>query len=113
MSTSRRCWPRSPHLADENVPLGRQLYSDELREEIRPRHAADETIAELARKTAIPFGQVKFFSTGGMKPKALKLVTPSCSRLGATSAARRERAARPPRAPSRRPAVIERRRQFP
>jgi hypothetical protein len=53
-------WPRpGSRLVDEQVPLGKQLYSDDLREEIRARHAAGESIPELALKTGIPFGQVK------------------------------------------------------
>jgi hypothetical protein len=59
------CWPRKgSRLEDEQVPLGKQLYSNDVHEEIRRRHAAGESIPELAFKTGIPFGQVKFMVSG-------------------------------------------------
>lgn len=62
--------PKNSRLVDENVPRERQLYSDGLREEIRARHAAGESIPELAQKTGIPFGQVKFMcGSHGEKPR--------------------------------------------
>jgi hypothetical protein len=65
-------WPRSPRL--ESVPVGRQFYSEDLREEIRARHAAGESIPELALKTGVPFGQVKFIcSTEGTKREPAEL----------------------------------------
>jgi hypothetical protein len=58
-------WPRKGSRL-EDVPLERQFYSDDVREEIRARHAVGESIPELALKTGIPFGQVKFLcSTEG------------------------------------------------
>jgi hypothetical protein len=41
------CWPRKGSRL-EDVPLGRQCFSREVRAEIRARHAAGETIPELA-----------------------------------------------------------------
>jgi hypothetical protein len=52
------CWPpRGSRL--ESVPTERRYYSEDLKAEIRERHAAGESIPELALKTGIPFGQVK------------------------------------------------------
>jgi hypothetical protein len=61
-------WPRKGSRL-EDVPLERQYYAEEVREEIRARHAAGETIPELARKTGIPLGQVKSVcsAAGGAK----------------------------------------------
>jgi hypothetical protein len=62
------CWPpRGSRL--EHAPTERQFYADDLREEIRARHAAGESVPELALKTGIPFGQVKFICSteGGAK----------------------------------------------
>jgi hypothetical protein len=57
------CWPRKgSRLAD--VPLERQYHAEEIREEIRARHAAGESVPELALKTGIPYGQVKFMCSG-------------------------------------------------
>jgi hypothetical protein len=62
-------WPRKDsRLEDEQVPPRKQFYSDELREEIRVRHAAGESIPQLALKTGVPFGQVKVIcSSAGAK----------------------------------------------
>jgi hypothetical protein len=45
------CWPRkgSP-LEDEQVPPGKQFYSDDVREEIRRRHAAGDSSPSLRRR---------------------------------------------------------------
>src|SRR5512132_2442838 len=44
----------------EDVPLGKQVYSDDVREEIRRRPFEEgETLPELALKTSIPYAQVK------------------------------------------------------
>jgi hypothetical protein len=51
--------PKGSRLGDVSVPLGPRCYPEELKAEIRQRHAAGETIPELARKTGIPFGSVK------------------------------------------------------
>jgi hypothetical protein len=54
-------WPRKgSRLEDERVPPEKQAYSDDVREEIRRRHAAGETIPELAQKTGVPFGEIKY-----------------------------------------------------
>jgi hypothetical protein len=52
-------WPRKGSRL-EDVPLGKQVSADDLREEIHARHAAGESIPELALKTGILLGQVKF-----------------------------------------------------
>ena len=53
-------WPRrGSRLEDESVPPERQFYSDELKAEIRGRHAAGETLPDLARTTGVSFGTVK------------------------------------------------------
>jgi hypothetical protein len=49
----------------EDVPLGRQCYADDVREEIRRRHAAGETLPEVALKTGIPYGKVKRMQRSG------------------------------------------------
>ena len=41
------------------MPRERQFYSEDVREEIRRRHAAGETLPELSRRTGIRFGTVK------------------------------------------------------
>jgi hypothetical protein len=67
------CWPRKGSRL-EDVPLGKQFYSDDVREEIRARHAAGESVPELALKTGIPYGQVKFICSGaGAKPEPAEL----------------------------------------
>jgi hypothetical protein len=59
------CWPPKGSRL-EDVPLGKKFYSDDVRGEIRARHAAGESVPALALKTGIPFGQVKFMvSTEG------------------------------------------------
>ncbi len=53
-------WPRrGSRLEDESVPTGRQFYSEEFKAEIRERHAAGETLPDLARKTGVSFATVK------------------------------------------------------
>jgi hypothetical protein len=64
-ASPRARWSRwrvssSSSLEDEHVPWERRFYSDELRQEIRRRHTAGETVPQLAQKTGIPFGMVKF-----------------------------------------------------
>jgi hypothetical protein len=66
-------WPRKGSRLDD-VPLERQFYSEDVREEIRARHAAGESIPELALKTGVPFGQVKFIcSSEGAKREPAEL----------------------------------------
>jgi hypothetical protein len=57
------CWPRKGSRL-EDVPTERRYYSEDLKAEIRARHAAGESVPELALKTGIPFGQVKFMCSG-------------------------------------------------
>jgi hypothetical protein len=38
---------------------GKQFYSDEVKAELRERHAAGETLPALSREMGIPFGTVK------------------------------------------------------
>jgi DNA-binding NarL/FixJ family response regulator len=65
------CWPESDRLADEDVPLERRFYSETLKEEIRRRHEAGETIPELAQRTGLPFATVKWLCGGnGRRPMA-------------------------------------------
>jgi hypothetical protein len=52
-------WPPKGRLEDEYCPTERQFYSEELKAEIRERHAAGETLPDLARKTGVSFGSVK------------------------------------------------------
>jgi hypothetical protein len=68
-------WPRrGSRLEDEHVPRGKQFYSDELRVEIRQRHAAGETIPALARATGLPYATVKFWvSSAGRRKDAARL----------------------------------------
>lgn len=55
-------WPRrGSRLEDESVPTGRQFYRQEVREEIRRRHAAGESLPELSRLTGIPYATLKAF----------------------------------------------------
>jgi hypothetical protein len=56
-------WPRKGSRL-EDVPLGRQYYSEDVCAEIRARHAAGESVPELALKTSIPFAQVKYICSG-------------------------------------------------
>jgi hypothetical protein len=46
-------WPRKGSRL-EDVPLGKQFYSDDFREEIRARPAADETLRDWPRRQASP-----------------------------------------------------------
>jgi hypothetical protein len=56
------------------VPPGKQFYSDDLREETALDTRARETVPELALKTGIPFGQVKFIcSSEGAKRESAEL----------------------------------------
>jgi hypothetical protein len=57
------CWPRKGSRL-EDVPLGRTYYSEDVREEIRRRHAAGESLPELALKTEINFGTLKSWCSG-------------------------------------------------
>ena len=57
-------WPDG-RLADENVPVGRQYYPEEIREEIRGRHAAGESLPALERQTGISLGTLKAFCAHG------------------------------------------------
>src|SRR5215217_6476905 len=52
------CWPPTGSRL-ESVPAERQYYSEELKAEIRERHAAGETLPDLANKLGLPFGTVK------------------------------------------------------
>ncbi len=53
-------WPRrGSRLEDGSVPTERQFYSEEFKAEIRERHAAGETLPDLARKTGVSFATVK------------------------------------------------------
>lgn len=49
----------------EDVPLGRRDYPTELRKEMRRRHDAGETIAELEARTGIAHGTIKLWLTTG------------------------------------------------
>ena len=56
------------------MPQRAQLYSEELKDEIRRRHEQGETIAELAAKTGIPDATIKcFVSTADRARSAKKL----------------------------------------
>jgi hypothetical protein len=48
--------PKGSRLEDEAVPLGRQAYREDVKAEVRRRHAAGETLPALAASTGIPFG---------------------------------------------------------
>jgi hypothetical protein len=63
-------WPENDRLRDEQVPRERRFYSEELKAEIRRRHAAGESIPRLAGLTGIPFGQVKALCGGGKPPRS-------------------------------------------
>lgn len=54
------CWPPKGSRL-ESVPAERQYYSEELKAEIRERHAAGETLPDLALKTGLSYGTVKAF----------------------------------------------------
>jgi hypothetical protein len=54
------CWPPKGSRL-ESVPTERLYYTEELKTEIRERHAAGETLPDLARKTGLSFGTVKSF----------------------------------------------------
>jgi hypothetical protein len=54
------CWPPQGSRL-ESVPTERRYYSEELKAEIRARHAAGETLPELARKTGLSYGTLKSF----------------------------------------------------
>jgi hypothetical protein len=54
------CWPPNGSRL-ESVPTERRYYSEELKAEIRERHAAGETLPDLARRTALSYGTVKSF----------------------------------------------------
>jgi hypothetical protein len=76
-------WPRrDSRLDDENIPRGKQVYSDELRAEIRKRHAAGETIPALAQATGLPYATVKFWvSSAGRRKDAARLARRRGDRL--------------------------------
>ena len=65
-------WPESDRLRDEQVPRAPQFYSEEVKAEIRRRHAAGETIPELAERTSIPFASVKWMCGNGEARKREK-----------------------------------------
>ena len=52
------CWPPTGSRL-ESVPAERRYYSEELKAEIRERHAAGETLPELARKMELSYGTLK------------------------------------------------------
>jgi hypothetical protein len=54
------CWPPKGSRL-ESVPAERRYYSEKLKTEIRERHAAGETLPDLARKTGLSYGTVKSF----------------------------------------------------
>jgi hypothetical protein len=54
------CWPPKDSRL-EGVPAERRYYSEELKAEIRERHAAGETLPDLARKTGLSYGTLKAF----------------------------------------------------
>ncbi len=66
------CWPRSERLADKDVPLRKQVYSEELKTEIRRRHAAGETLPDLAVKTGLPYPTVKMFCSPSVEKRKAK-----------------------------------------
>ena len=62
------CWPpKGSRLEDERVPLERQFYPADVREEIRRRHAAGETLPELSQRTGIRFSTVKSMIQEGQR----------------------------------------------
>jgi hypothetical protein len=48
------------HRTREHVPLGKQLYADDVREELHAR-MQPATTAELSRKTGIPVPTIRLF----------------------------------------------------
>jgi hypothetical protein len=50
--------PRS-RLEDQQVPVTRQVYSQELKAEIRQRYAAGESMPYLAASTGVPYAILK------------------------------------------------------
>jgi hypothetical protein len=62
------CWPPKGSRL-ENVPTERRAYSDALKDEIISRHAAGETVPELASKLGIPFASVKFICSSRHEAK--------------------------------------------
>jgi hypothetical protein len=77
-------WPRrGSRLEDDDVPRGKQFYRDELRVEIRKRHAAGETIPALALATGVPLcdrevlGQQRRPSQGRSEARAAPRRPPS------------------------------------
>jgi hypothetical protein len=70
-------WPLSERLADEHVPLGKQVYADEVREGSAGATLSGKTTPELVLKTSIPYAQVKFLcSEAGAERVAAVLKTP-------------------------------------
>jgi hypothetical protein len=51
------------------VPLGRRDYPNEIREEMRRRHTAGETVHELEARTGIAFCTIKSWLSGAGRPK--------------------------------------------
>lgn len=60
-------WPQNERLSDDRIPIGRQFYSEDVREEIRRRHAAGETLRQLSRRTGIRLGTVKSMVQEGQR----------------------------------------------
>jgi hypothetical protein len=57
LSLSLVVWPpKGSRLEDEHVPLGREYYPEDVKAEVRRRHAAGETLLAIAASTGIPFG---------------------------------------------------------
>jgi hypothetical protein len=68
--------PKHSRLEDEHAPLERQSYSEEIKAELRARHAAGESLPELGRKTGIPWTTIKMWCSTrreGAEPADLTL----------------------------------------
>jgi hypothetical protein len=52
---------------------GRQVYSEDVKAELRRRHTAGEMFPQLAELTGIPFAQVKFICGNTKRKRELAL----------------------------------------
>ena len=73
--------PKKSRLEDEAVPLGRQFYAEDVKAEIRRRHAAGETLPTLAASTGIPFGTCHAWCSKS-PPRRRQAVSLRCSERG-------------------------------
>ena len=62
--------PKRSRLDDEHMPRERRVYPEELKAELRARHAAGETMPMLAQSTGIPWATIKMWCSPTVQKRA-------------------------------------------